>query len=427
MKIGRGNSTQIFRPNSSNTMFSRAQAQVEGHARAHAERYSNALNVDGPNMVFWVNRDGSVPCSCRAGRAEAPDSDINPEASFDTAESSDVTIKEVLGHKGATSGSLREARVTQVKGGSKKSLADFERTPQRLNKLTLKENVVSTNIDSFIQSGEYEDDDILDSLDDNGNGGIVDNADPFNLFADKLIECPVCLGTGRIDAWQPQNGLRMVFDTSNIYSFYCTECDIDDTANPTIVSFEPGQSVFWTAKLPLIWDDIIRVNVYNGSQLIHPDWYDWTFAIPAQGISGTVSVGDINALLYDNDLPVNIRLCAKEQFPFTHAEIIFTFAPLVRGQVPEMPQAYEDEYDTWQASVQFELPVDVQVNEGDYIVEAKYQRVWKVNSINFRKTAGGTIYGVSADVRALHKFEKIFYQLSVFRATPYGKKGGQYP
>lgn len=424
MQIGRGPVTKVFRPNSSNTMFERTQAQLEGHARSHGERYSNALNVDGPNMVFWTNRDGAIPCSCRAVNASSIDADITPI--FDEGEKP-TTTKVVIGTKSTMEGNLREAKVTQVKG-NKKALSEFELTPNRLRDLTSIDNIRSTNLDEFIRSGEYEEDDILDALasSENGSGSLVDTNDPFNLFADKIIECPVCLGTGYIDAWQPYNGQRIVLDTSNVYSFFCEECNIDDSVNPTLVSMLSHQTIQWTIKLPLVWDEIIRLNVYNGTNLISPEWYEWSWSVPNMALQGYMEPSSLSAL-QNIDTNVNLLLYAKEDFPFTHAEIIFMYAPLIRGQVPEVPHAYEDEFDSWQASVGFELPINVDLAEGDYIVEAKYKRVWKVNSINIRKTAGGTIFGISADVRALHRFERIFYQLSVFQTVPYGLLGSKYP
>lgn len=425
MQIGRGVSKRVFRPTSSNTMFERAQVQLEGHAASHAERYNSALNVDGPNVIVWTNTGGAIPCSCRAVNASSVDADLTPL--FDEGETPTET-KVVIGKKGFIEGDTREAKATLITG-TRKPLVAFERRPNRLADLTAKDNIRSSNLDEFIASGEYNDDDILDALssEEGGSGSLTDSADPFNLFADKIIECPVCLGTGFIDAWQPHGGSRMVFDTSNVYNFFCEECAIDDSTNPTIVTVQPGQSIQWTAKFPLVWDELIRINVYNGTHLIHPDWYDFTWAIPRMALSGNMSVDEMTSGLFDVDSNVSLQLYAKEEFPFTHAEVIFMFAPLVRAQIPEMPQAYEDEFSDWSASVSFELPVGVTASEGDYVTEAKYNRIWKINSVNRKQTAGNTVFGVSVDVRALHRFEKIFYQLSVFRNEPYGLIGCKYP
>lgn len=419
MQIGRGPRNRVYRPDSNNTMFERAKSQLEGHAQAQGKRYSNALNVDGPNMVFWVNRNGAIPCSCRASNAASIGGDMQDIVATDVL----PTSKQILGSNTSLDSNTRESKVSLV-SGVKKSLSSFEFQPDRNSKITPKETILSSNLDEYIASGEYAEDDILDALDEDiGNSAIED---PFNLFADKISSCAVCLGAGYIDAWQPQNGLRMVFDTSNVYNFFCEECPIDDSVNPTRIDMTTGGTITWTTSLPLVWDEIIRANLYNGINLIHPDWYDFTWSVPNLGLSGTCDAEGL-ADLQNVETKVILQIVAKEDFPFTHAELIFMFAPLVRGQIPEMPQAYEDEYETWQASTTFELPINVDVAEGDYITEAKYKRVWKVNSVNIRKTAGNTIFGISVDVRALHRMEKLYYQLGVFKSVPYSTTGQKYP
>lgn len=423
MRIGRRSTTKVFRPNSSKDLYKRAQRQLEGHAVSLAEKYSHALNVDGPNMLFWEKRDGSIPCSCRAVNASSLDSDIIDVTDLDVDEL--PSVKAVLGEKATKEGTGRVAKTFQINGKAK-PLSTFE-APVDRQRITPKDKITSKNLDDYLDSGEYNEDDILDALNaDLTPEGLEDLRDPFNLFADKIIDCPICLGTGHIDGWQPHNGLRMVFDTSNIYNFNCDGCDLDDTAKPTVVTVPAREKVTWLTKLPFMWYDILRLNVYNGSKLIHPDWYTLTWTVSGTGSTGIVTQEEMSNL-QNVDSPILFSLVANEEFPFTHMEFVFTFAPLIRGQIPEMPQAYEDEFEDWTASSTFELPLSINIAEGDYLTEAKYNRIWKVNSVNYKKTAGGVVFGLSVEVRAIHRFEKIFSQLNVFRDTQTGLIGSKYP
>ena len=76
--IGRRGGKSVYIPNSRNTMANRAAKQLEAHARAQGEKYSNALQVDAPMFYFWHNQGGSIPCSCTSKRRFSYPQPINP-------------------------------------------------------------------------------------------------------------------------------------------------------------------------------------------------------------------------------------------------------------------------------------------------------------------------------------------------------------
>lgn len=401
MDIGRRPSRNVYMPNNRATMYTKAQKQLEGQATARAESYGNALQVDGPQMVFWLKRNGAVPCSCQAAPANILYSDIKIESDLDF-DSKLPTTKAVPGQRSDSNTS----RVYHIEKLAKPSINELFKD----NATPLRDKLQGTNV-------QFPDgsDDIMSSFNEDEEDSISDTLDPFNLLGNKIIQCPVCFGTGFIDSYQPHNGSRIVFDTSNLYMFQCDAADMDESANPTIVTLKAGQSITWITKFPLLWESLLRCSIYHKGQLISPAWYSWTFEIPSVQVSGECAT-DLDRL-QNVDIPALLTLTAHEDFPFTHGEIVLVFAELMRGQIPEIPQAYEDEFEDWQASISVELPIEIGefVSEGDYFAESKYKRAWKINSVNIRKTMGGTIFAVIADCRALHKFEKLLYQLAIFR------------
>lgn len=391
MAIGRKPSRRVAIPNNRG-MSQRANAHLENIAVAKAEHYENSLPVDAPLFYFWYKTAGSIPCTCGAANSTS-----NPEFAAGTAGFSNFS------QFGDKSG------VDFDDGGldrQEESMDDFfglKKDPPTRN-VPLDDKFLTDNDDSYSDVEDIDND--VDTL--------RDVNDPLNLFSDKSINCSICMGSGYIDAWNLHGGLRSLF-TSYYPFFQADRIDVDTNKNPDLMLASTGGKAYWTLQLPLVWLKILKIGVFRHTDEIKPHLYSWQW-VDANDDSryGNVTSTSLETL---NNTGAKLRLVLTfhEDIEFTHAEIVFAFREPYRAQLPEVTQGYEQEFLDWQVNMTVELPPSLQIKEGNYLTESKYAKVWKVNNLTPRVTNGGTVFGLSAELRALHSFEQKFTQLSLFR------------
>ena len=383
-------------------MADRANRQLENYAAIKAEHFQTSLGVDAPFFYFWHNSDGSIPCTCgAAGIGSNRDVVVGGETKFASNDQSGQlpTISVIM--------------PSYESGATKTMFGDPLLTGKKSADLNTKLTVDS---DDTIQ---YDDDDFIDDIDTVfDSSSSLEANDPLHLFDAKQIDCSICFGSGYIDAWNIHGGKRCVFDTTNAYDFYCERVDIVESKSQpnAMVALNDRASIYWSIKLPFVWDRILRINVYNGTDPIPAYKYSWKMQTPDNTIS-VVNEQNLEAL-NSTGYPIKLVLLLKETgLQITHAEIVFAFSEARRAQIPEIQQGYEQEFLDWNVSLSVELPPDLQISEGDYLTESKFRKIWKVSTITRKLTAGGTVYGLSADLRALHSFEKDFKLLSLFQTN----------
>lgn len=386
--------TPLGRPNNTG-MGSRANRQLEASAAWQASKYNNSLAVDGPEFYFWRKTDGSLPCSCsnapgsRASQTEAGEANATSRSSFGDDVDTDY---DDLDSVPPPSGSLESL------------FGDIRLDPGYQNR----QSNVNDKLRETEGSGRsgFEDIDDSDIIADLENGDRID--DPFGLFKGKTIDCPICLGTGYVDSWQLYGGARVILATGREHRFSPSgNVVIDDQENPTLLRGGRNSTVTWTWKIPLVWEQVLRIELYNGSTTVRRDAYTLT-------INNTpLSPASLDTFK-NTGATVTIELGFETTVEFTHAEIIIAYRPAFRAQIPEVAQGYEQEFLDWNVNVSVELPTNVKISEGDYLTESKYGKVWKVSVLTPRVTNGGTVFGLGADLRALHQFERRANQLALF-------------
>ena len=389
--FGRPSGKRPGTPNNKN-MATRANTQLEAIAVSKAAQYTTALGVDAPFFYFWHKDNGSIPCSCVA-EDYGPNRDVEPGGETKT---------------NTTATSKPEYRFVDTEFG-KESLDDLFGAPMSSRQANIKQKL---EIDVYNDpSMSY--DELSDEIDDIQvpDGGITNFEDPLNLFSDKTIACPICLGSGFIDSWNIHGGKRYVFDTSNVFDFYCEGIDIQSEYQPTTMSTQRDAKAFWSFRLPRVWDKILRIDIYNGVDRLQPHQYKWTwFTNGTSDIMSAKSLENLNGT--SSMLKMSIEL--EKDLKFTHAEIVFAFTDPYRAQIPELSQGYEAEFLDWSVNLSVELPPELKIAEGDYLTESKYRKVWKISVLTRKITAGGVVYGLSADLRALHSFERNYIQMGLF-------------
>lgn len=395
MTIGRKPSRRVAIPNNRG-MGQRANAHLENIAVAKAEHYENSLPVDAPLFYFWYKTNGSIPCTCSVA-----DNTLNP--TFEPGTRGESNLSE-FGSDVSTK--IEAGKRTQESMDDFFGLSKNATEPKR--KIPLDKQLIEDEID-----GSYAD---VEDLDDDTDS-LRDVDDPLNLLTDKAISCPVCMGSGYIDAWDLHGGHRSVF-TSYYPNFKADRVDVDTTKNPDLLTASKGANIYWTFKLPHLWLKILKIGVFRGTDEVKPSVYTWKWVDVDNGSSaGTVTSASLETL---NNTGKKLRLILtfnEDEVEFTHAEIVFAYREPYRAQMPEVTQGYEQEFRDWQVTLSVELPPSLQIKEGNYLTESKYAKVWKVNTLTKRITNGGTVFGLTAELRALHSFEQKFTQLALFRTS----------
>lgn len=401
--FGRKPTTKVAIPNN-RLLYKRANRQLEGYAAVKAEHFENSLGVDAPLFYFWHSNPGSIPCSCVTDRNSA-NSDI---------EVGGENKKQVVRKS-------KDDFNIQIPEYGEKTLTNTYGQPLTQSKSPNSRDKFFTNdYDDPFSDHDDASNDVEDVIPDNQS--ITGFNDPLHMFSDKTIYCPVCYGAGFIDSWNVHGGKRYAFDTSNAYNFDSIGFDISSKTFPTrLTSIKINAACYWMFTLPLVWNDILRISVNNGNKLVAPHLYYWTFK-DSNGVIKELTANNLEE--YNNTGEViTLSLTFNEtDIEFTHAEIIFAFQEARLAQIPEVQQGYEQEFLDWNVNITAELPPDLAISEGDYLTESKYQKIWKVSALTKRVTAGGVVFGLTAELRALHSFESNFSSMSIFSTDYYTGK-----
>ena len=390
--IGRKRS-RLFIPNNYQ-MDTRANKILERTAKSYKEKHTTALKVDSPQFAFWRNTGGSVPCSCCHDNYRQ---EISPGEKLESKNSSPLQT---------TIGKDQRARQTiRIPGTKAVSSTPLNHLPEPVEVSKARLNEGSHDILDALSSDE---EDLIDGL---------------SLFNRKLISCPVCFSSGKIDAWQLHGGLRLVFDTSKASFFTPSGVDIDYNAKPNVLKFADPEEVsgsdysqvVWAFNPPLLWHSIPRFVVWNGSDIVDSEAYILNVTVDGSTFYPASELENISNIV--DGYSVSILLKPRTAFNFTHVELVFSFMDWQNGQLPEVPQAYEEEFLDWQQTLSTEIPPDTAIKEGDYLCETKYMKVWKISGVNRKETAKKTVFGLSVDLKALQSYEMMFKVLNLFGPT----------
>ncbi|QIG70353.1 hypothetical protein EVB87_253 [Rhizobium phage RHph_N28_1] len=432
VNIGRGNIRS--RMTSGNQgMARRVDNKLDAVVDAYAARFKTALAVDGSVAFIYNKHEGVVACTCRGFRnlsgivrhdiglsgheTDRGDSSFTKDQKVHTSSSNNLIggLKQV--------GSLKPD--------------ELDHLFQNRNETVVEKISESAEDEGFTADGSA---DLIDAMFDNGPANnFSGDGDPMtqiiaatNLgnssdfaYSPHMVACPICFGAGYVDTWKLYNGERIVLDASNRYEIETyNDVVLDDDNQPAVYSIRERSTLQWNnVAIPTSWRHLIRLKVFNGLQEVPQDAYTLYYEHPSQpGVRNLLTYQNLNLLnnkpilFNSNKLTIYIESNLGYDYPLviTHVEMLFSLGEAVRVQVPEADVPNEDEYVDWNLNVQLELPSDVEIRENSYVVEGKYQRVWKVTQINRKMTARGKSFGYSVGVRALHSFERQYSLMNVF-------------
>lgn len=404
MRIGRGSGRRSLQTPSNTGLAARSERRLAATADAYAQRVETALAVDGVSFVIWNKGQGRYKCACTNG----------------IWANKMMVAKQVDGRKptAVSSGTSTKRRkfvqVDELTTNDSGNDDIFNSTPR--DKI-LKQDINDTNrlgLDfgkqTVSQDIDSDDDPLLSAAE------ALDNDD--SLLSEEIISCPLCFGTGKVDAWQPDNGLRILMDLSSRYTTDLARVSTSDPDNavPKFTLDDKRSVISWTVPLPVAWLMLIRAALYDEDEIIPRGKYTMNIKLPNNTVV-PFSMEQLRKLKYN--LPASNEVTFILQgvdtpLRATHFELIYLFARPSRGQMPEIEIPYEDEIVDWNLNVNIELSPKAKLKEGSYVVDGKYKRTWKVDSYSQKRLSGGTVYGHTASLRALQPFEKLYTMFNVY-------------
>lgn len=438
VSIGRNNIRSRMTP-SNQGLARRIDTKLDGVVDAFAAKFKTALAVDGVTCFIFNKHRGNVPCTCRGFQ------NLNNFASHEVGltgrEASRGTINLM------SDGKTRISESFLTDNGNIREVASL--TPSDLDNLfqqnneTIVQKITNDDPNQEPDSDFVNDpfDDVVDALFSEEGAPIYSgDGDPMKQllsgtslqnstdfpFSSGMVTCPICFGAGSVDSWRLYNGERVVLDASTMYTLdIFNDVEIDQTSQPAVYSVAERSYLQWSnVSLPTSWRHLMRLAVFNRGREIPTSDYNLYMIHPSQPTVRNpinyqiLSQLNNSALLQQGNkltFELESNLGPYERLVFTHVEFLFSTGELVYCQVPEASIADEDEYIDWNLNLTMEVASDVQLRENSFIVDGKYQRVWKVTEINRRQSAQMKSFGYSVTVRPLHSFEKSYTLMNVFK------------
>lgn len=450
MQLGRRQSRSLLTP-SNQGMARRADKRLDSTVNSAAARFETALAVDGVFCVVWNRTSGSRSCSCQESTSSSASfSGFQPTI----MDSSKVSTNVVINADG-------EEQTVRTSGASVSVDVLHDDLYQYVG-----ENLTRDGLDGYFQGrtvnettrqrinpdeGDFYQDftdetgdapvggDLLEALSEDGiyadfdadDDPLIDVVNPYgalptdsttgqgdNMLNSVTLACPVCVGTGRVDAWQPFNGTRQVLDITHP-GIEIGDASFSDDTQPQVLEIPQNGTVSWNnVILPIAWEHSMALRVFHEGVLL-VDGRDYTLEYELVTATGTWLPLTMNTLssLRKNATSVyhlNIRLTANRLLMFTHVLIVLADGFLPKIQVPELNIPNNSEFIDWELNVQFEVSSKVELRENSYINEAKYGRLWKISAVNRKISAAGKSFGYQVDARAIHSFEKAALALKMF-------------
>lgn len=409
MKLGRGGGRRSVQTPNTSGLARRVENRLAAVADSYVAKTETSLAVDGVPLFIWNKREGRYKCACQfeGGALGAFNATTSQDAS-----GKPIAVYQKTGRKVKNKFMPLSETVHDLNTDS--SVTDtFESTTRSkiLDKDTDKVNekmfdYASRLINKGIKGNPNDLTNVLDAF---------DEAD--ELLSDKIITCPICHGSGKVDSWAPANGNRLLFDLSSRFEVDLFDVDMVNSQVPTFI-IKPNGYVEWSFDLPVTWLTLERASLFMGDKLIPRSDYRATLTLP-DDTEYTLSKEVLRNLkgasvITEGKCRLKIQPMEGNELTVTHFDLIYMNARPFKAQLPEIEIPYEDEYADWNLNINIELTAKATIKEGSYICDAKYKRVWKVDSFSPKRLANSQILGYTAQCRALQSFEKLFVLFNMF-------------
>lgn len=408
MRIGRGTGRRSLQTPANSGIAARAEARLTAVAKSATAKVETALAVDGVPFIIWNKGGGRYKCACKEGSgkvfAASSAVDITPVGA------SGKPISVQTGGRGKKSGFTSVDDLIFNPSGADTSIPS-----------TPRQKITKQDTNDIRQRG-------LDYSDAAFSGFVGDNDDPLmeatdaftdadTMLSDKLINCPICFGSGYTDAWNPNDGVRLALDLSGRFETDMAGIDVLEAAVPTF-SLVNRNYIEWSVPLPAAWMILARATLFNDDKVLQRGTYKMTITLPDDtevpfSYAVLQSLKN-NPLATEGPTKFKLQSIDGNELRATHFDLVYLMAKPTRGQMPEVEVPNEDEFADWNLNTNIELSARAVIREGSYVVDGKYKRTWKVDAYSKKQLANGTAYGYTATIRALHSFEKMFSLMNLY-------------
>ena len=427
----------------------RADRVIDGLADVKASQFQTSLMVDGVVAAVWSRESGAVACSCRTTTESVTDlidsgtiidSDsipVSTQVSNSAQDSADISRSTSSFSDNDGSGSYTYVGNQHTRSGLDALFADtydmdivsriqpsdediegiIEATGEDPSGLDLIEALDIDN-DGSIDTGDADGDPLLQVLE--AGGGITSDTQPFSP---SMINCPICFDSGRMDAWRIYGGERIILDLSTRYTVVSHNFDLpeDGPLPQQIEIWQDGHFTWTSVSFPRMWENLVRMVVFDRGRVVSAVEYVLEYSTPANPnvfteltYAALSNMNNGSVLKTSNKLNIRISPRWDDSLFFTHIEILILTTDLPRIQVPEITVPNDSEFADWNLSATFEVSANARIKATSIISEAKYNRVWKVTSLNRKLTASGKSSGYQVDCRAIHSFERQYLLANIF-------------
>lgn len=442
MQIGRRNNRSLQTP-SNQGMARRVDKRLDATANAQAARFEQALAVDGSVAIIWNTQKGTEVCTCRGTN------DTFSEGSLLQDGTPNYSPEQVSSSVNEETGSVTTAVAANVGSGASLGDSDYSYVGNSLNtdnldsyfsdKFAFETNPDKINADAEDLNEEqfdgddedYEGNDFMSAFELDGQEGVSANRDDDNnplvnalsedstlsdsddLLTPSTVSCPICLGRGYVDTLGIYNGQRTILHVGS------PNIDIEGAEiiedQPLRLRHYSGtrSSVTWAGVIiPPMWKHLIRITLFDMGRIvtadrakvsyIHSSAPDTKVPLTHESLTALKNSGNLNL---DHRIDIVVE-GIKDGVDFTHFEILYSIGNIVKIQVPEIEVPRQEEFIDWNLNVTFEMSPSITIRENSYVVEGKYNRIWKVSSLTRKVTAGGKGYAYQVNARALHLYER---------------------
>lgn len=410
MKISKGFGTPGSRRSLKKGLAKRADEKLNAVASAYAEDLESVLSVDGVPVLIWNRTRGSFPCSCKADvdTSRFTNQPVSEEEAYDP----DTPSIESESHGTSQYGFSPVSELFANKKGSSGVVGQL--SPDTRKKIRNADTL------SVMEEADYADKNFLPL--DLEPDTFTSSSNPLFQEADSLlsavfISCPICLGSGKVDAWVPSGCHRILLETSGFYDFELYGASTNKANGYTQFSIFEDEFVEWELNLPFTWKRLLRFALFNGKDIVKSHKYKVELLFH-DSTSMWLNRDSLMGLKGDSRTkrPLKLRLYAVgETLVGSHLDIIYLENHLLKAQLPEVDIPYEEEFIDWNLTISVELSARARIKEGSYLVDSKYGRTWKVDSYTSKKLASNKIFGHTASCRALHSFETMFTTFNIFK------------
>ena len=386
-----------------------AQQELDYITSRASAQVTEAIEVDGVDLVYWKKSSEGRFCSCQLRQgfnSDSDPSDFDDPPPITVRQSSHIIDNQKNPTMVITDGPFSGTVIGELPES------------ESGNSFNPDTNEKEQNIFDYITNPEDSAQDIInqDSYLNNPEAGVV--------FGGEKSPCGICFKTGHVGGYQLLQGSRIILDSTSDYNMDMQGFDINTDDRPFTFNSanDPTNFVIWTLEIPKYFEKVNAIVVRNNLTINIKTVIEFK---PQSGGDWTVISPQALNQFKRTKTTLLIRVRPKERkldgfVQFTHVELVFQTAPWIKCQIAPLEKttnfAIFQGAQTRIASIV--LPPSLpNVSFDDVMLDSKYGILWKTSSVTDNMTATRQIMGWQINAREVHP-DEMTYLLKV-TSIPY--------